>query len=240
MKLVARHQLTHQLTLVTKAVSEECAAALKDVYTDSKEWHEITVKEANLRLMARISSRVFLGETLCRDPEWLRITTTYTTIAFQAVEELRLWPAFLRPIVHWFLPKCTQARALVEEARQLVNPLLERRRREKLAAVREGRELLYNDAIEWLENTAKEHGVTYDPACAQLSLSVAAIHSTTDFFTQATLDIVHHQELLEPLRSEIISVIGERDWSKHSLYHLKLMDSVLKESQRLKPIAIGQ
>ncbi|CAG2010039.1 unnamed protein product, partial [Fusarium graminearum] len=35
MKLVARHQLTHQLTLVTGAVSEECALVLKDVYTDS-------------------------------------------------------------------------------------------------------------------------------------------------------------------------------------------------------------
>jgi cytochrome P450 monooxygenase-1 len=34
MKLVARHQLTHQLTLVTGAVSEECALVLKDVYTD--------------------------------------------------------------------------------------------------------------------------------------------------------------------------------------------------------------
>jgi hypothetical protein len=36
MKLVARHQLTHQLTLVTKPVSDECAAALQDIYTESK------------------------------------------------------------------------------------------------------------------------------------------------------------------------------------------------------------
>lgn len=36
MKLIARHQLTHQLTLVTKPVSDECAAALQDIYTESK------------------------------------------------------------------------------------------------------------------------------------------------------------------------------------------------------------
>ncbi|CZS79478.1 unnamed protein product [Fusarium graminearum] len=62
MKLVARHQLTHQLTLVTGAVSEECALVLKDVYTDSPEWYDIAAKDANIKLMARITSRVFLGK----------------------------------------------------------------------------------------------------------------------------------------------------------------------------------
>jgi cytochrome P450 monooxygenase-1 len=36
MKLIARHQLTHQLTKVTGAVSNECEAALRDIYTDEK------------------------------------------------------------------------------------------------------------------------------------------------------------------------------------------------------------
>ncbi|KAG6000439.1 hypothetical protein E4U21_005463 [Claviceps maximensis] len=52
------------------------------------------------------------------------------------------------------------------------------------------------------------------------------------------LDIARHPELVEPLRKEVISVLGVSGWSKHSLYKLKLMDSVMKESQRLKPIAI--
>lgn len=36
MKLVARNQLTHQLTLVTQPVSDECTSVLKDVYTDDE------------------------------------------------------------------------------------------------------------------------------------------------------------------------------------------------------------
>lgn len=36
MKLVARHQLTHQLTLVTKPVSDETATALSDILTESR------------------------------------------------------------------------------------------------------------------------------------------------------------------------------------------------------------
>ncbi|SCO76981.1 probable gibberellin cluster-GA14-synthase [Fusarium oxysporum] len=239
MKLVARHQLTHQLTLVTGAVSEECALVLEDVYTDDSEWHDITAKDANMKLMARITSRVFLGKEMCRNPQWLRITSTYAVIAFRAVEELRFWPAWLRPVVQWFMPHCTESRALVQEARDLINPLLERRRAEKAEAERTGEKFTYNDAVEWLDDLAREKGVGYDPACAQLSLSVAALHSTTDFFTQVMFDIAQNPELVEPLREEIISVLGKQGWSKNSLYNLKLMDSVLKESQRLKPISIA-
>ncbi|KAK7423219.1 hypothetical protein QQZ08_009115 [Neonectria magnoliae] len=239
MKLVARHQLTHQLTLVTEPVSDECSLVLKDIYTDSEEWHEIVAKEANLQLMARITSRVFLGIEMCRNPQWLRITTTYAVVAFRAVEELRLWPSWLRPLAQWFLPHCTAARGLVRDARSLIHPLLEKRHVEKAEAAQKGDKVEYNDAIEWLEQTAQDKKVYYDPACAQLSLSVAALHSTTDFFTQVMFDIANSPDLVEPLRKEVISVLGESGWSKHSLYKLKLMDSVLKESQRLKPISIA-
>ncbi|KAM4067868.1 cytochrome p450 [Hirsutella rhossiliensis] len=239
MKLVARHQLTHQLTLVTKPVSEECEIALRDIYTDNEEWHEVVIKDVNLQLMTRITSRVFLGTEMCRNTQWLRIASTYAVVAFKAVEELRLWPSWLRSTIQWFLPHCTAARALVQETRDLINPLLEKRRVEQVKATQRGEQCEYNDAIEWLENTAREKQVSYDPACAQLSLSVAALHSTTDFFTQVMLDIANHPELIEPLRAEIISVLGQSGWSKHSLYKLKIMDGVLKESQRMKPISVA-
>ncbi|KAL8349413.1 hypothetical protein RB598_005001 [Gaeumannomyces tritici] len=43
-------------------------------------------------------------------------------------------------------------------------------------------------------------------------------------------------ELIEPLRKEAVEVFGAEGWSKQSLYKLKLMDSALKETQRVKPI----
>ena len=43
---------------------------------------------------------------------------------------------------------------------------------------------------------------------------------------------------MDDLRAEIIAVVKaeDRGWQKSTLYKLKLMDSVLKESQRLRPI----
>jgi cytochrome P450 len=74
---------------------------------------------------------------------------------------------------------------------------------------------------------------------AQLMLSVAAVHSTADLLVQALIDISKHPELVAPTRQEIIAVQGQHAWTKAGFRNLKLMDSVLKESQRLKSIANG-
>lgn len=121
----------------------------------------------------------------------------------------------------------------------MTNALLEQRRLKKAEAAAKGEHLEFNDAVEWLEQTAQEKNFRYDAGTAQLSLSLLALHSSVDFFTQAILDIASNPELIEPLRAEIISVLGTDGWSKQSVFKLKLLDSVLKESQRLKPVALG-
>lgn len=155
-----------------------------------------------------------------------------------AAEKLRLWPSLLHPVVHWFLPECQRARAHVREARRVITPLLEKRRQEQASARgKDGEPLQYNDAIEWLEQTAA--GRYYDPVNAQLVLSLAAIHTTTDLVSQVLTDLAQHPELIEPLRQEATAVLAANGWTKASLYNMKLLDSVIKESQRLKPIGIA-
>ncbi|KAL4912916.1 cytochrome P450 [Aspergillus aurantiobrunneus] len=48
----------------------------------------------------------------------------------------------------------------------------------------------------------------YDPAVAQLSISIAAIHTTSDMLTQLLLDICRQDGLIEEMRQEIRTVIG--------------------------------
>lgn len=201
----------------------------------SEGWHAVPLKQTILPFVSRLSSRVFLGEELCRDPAWLRITANYTTDAFRAAQELRLWPAFLRRIAVRFLPRCRVLRAEVSEASRLLNNVLEKRRLEKEAAV-EPKE--YHDMIEWFEQVAR--GRKYDPAIMQLGMSFAAIHTTTDMITQLLFDLARNPELIEPLRREVVTVLSEGGWRKSSLYKLKLLDSVIKESQRMKPIGFGK
>lgn len=92
--------------------------------------------------------------------------------------------------------------------------------------------------MEWMEECAR--GRSYDPTIAQLTFSLAAVHTTTDMLTQVIYDLCDQPDLVQALRDEAIEVLREDGWKKTALYKMKLMDSVLKESQRLKPTSIGQ
>ena len=126
-------------------------------------------------------------------------------------------------------------------ARRLPRPTVIKARRAAKAAARAERRPhpQYNDAIAWFEQDVQERDSRYDPIVAQLILSQAAIETTTDLLTQAILEIAQHQEVVEPLRQEVTQVIREGGWKKSSLYDMKLVDSVLRESQRPKPLAMS-
>lgn len=79
----------------------------------------------------------------------------------------------------------------------------------------------------------------YHPELAQITLSVAAIHTTSDLLTQLILDLAAHPSIVPALRAEIVRVLGTQGWRKTSLYGLKLLDSCIRETQRLKPIGAG-
>lgn len=83
-------------------------------------------------------------------------------------------------------------------------------------------------------------GRFYKPELAQITLSVAAIHTTSDLMTQVILDLASHPDVLAELRAELVDVLGSEGWKKTALYGLKKLDSCIRETQRLKPIGIGE
>lgn len=75
------------------------------------EYHEVHVNSFVQELVARLSSRVFLGEELCRNRQWLDININSTITHMTAAVILRLFPWFLRPILNEVLPICRKIRA---------------------------------------------------------------------------------------------------------------------------------
>ncbi|KAK7735828.1 hypothetical protein SLS63_003789 [Diaporthe eres] len=200
-------------------------------------WRQLPAKDAILDLVARLSSRVFLGDELCRNDDWLRITKEYTVMSFKAAITLKFVPRPLRPLLHWFVPDCKLVRQYVAQASALISPVIEKRRAAARKAADEGAEMPeYNDAIEWAETECK--GQAYDAAIFQLTLSFAAIHTTTDLLAQTMLFLASEPELITPLREEIVQVLKAEGWRKTALYNMKLVDSAFKETQRMKPNSI--
>ncbi|KAH8196773.1 hypothetical protein TruAng_009065 [Truncatella angustata] len=89
---VINKDLTKHLAKITEPLAEETTQTLNELTGKSTEWQTIALKDTILHLVTRISSRVFLGEELCRDPAWLKIRREHTINGFMDGDLLRQWP----------------------------------------------------------------------------------------------------------------------------------------------------
>ena len=53
------------------------------------EWLEIGLEPIAFKIVSQLSSRVFLGEELCRNEDWLQVTVDYTRDSMIASQDLR-------------------------------------------------------------------------------------------------------------------------------------------------------
>ncbi|KAF3810343.1 Cytochrome P450 monooygenase 1 [Colletotrichum gloeosporioides] len=225
------------LDTIIEPLSSEASFTTELIFGSRPGWKEIPAKDALLELVARLSSRVFLGSDICRNEKWLRITKEFTTTSFAAAAKLNMLPWVLRPLANLLDPSCQQVRAFIAEAEGILLPVIESRCKVKEAAKKAGKPVpVFNDTIEWAE--AESQGTQYDPVAFQLMISFVAIHTTYDLLGRVLLLLAEHQETIKPLRQEMIEVLQAEGWSKTALNHMKLLDSTIKESQRISPTSL--
>ncbi|KAL2793924.1 cytochrome P450 [Aspergillus keveii] len=228
---------SRKLGALIEPLSTETAIFLRDNWSDETEWHTITLTETMHYLIAQLTARIFIGEELCRDRTWIDNAIRYTAHRTAAIRELHAYGRFI-PLAHWFLPSSRALRACVRAARPLVERVLEARR-----AVAQGKgggengEEKSVDALSWIDGVAGESSTKYDATLTQLRLAYAAVHTTSDMMAKVVAALCEHAELVQPLREEIVSVLNEHGWSEAALAKMVLLDSVLKETQRLEPLA---
>ncbi|KAJ4419133.1 hypothetical protein N0V82_005146 [Gnomoniopsis sp. IMI 355080] len=207
---------------LSQPLADEAADAVRDIFSDNEEWHEITLASLIPQIVARVSALVFLGPELCRNPDWLNITVNYPSKAMAAARVLRSYPPLIRRYLHWFLPCCRELRHMLRKARITIEPIQQMRREQD--AKNDG--VLFNNALAWIEKlTQKQQDRSaQNAAFQQLGLSILANASSTDIVSQNILDLCQNPELIDPLRDEILRET-QNGWATSTLYNLKLMDS---------------
>ncbi|PLN80801.1 Fumitremorgin C monooxygenase [Aspergillus taichungensis] len=215
-----------RLVHLTKPFSEETADFLETEWTESPEWHELEVYPMASRLVSQVLGRAFVGPRLCRDADWLEISTTYVANRMTAAVAVQKWGSILQPIVHWFLPSCRRLRAQVQRARELLQPELDR---VKDNAVEDET----FTSLAWIHGYAQ--GLTYDAGLAHLRLTAVANHTTSDMLTKILCRLCENPDLIQLLREEAIAALRKGGLTVASLQKMFLMESVMKESQRLEP-----
>ncbi|KAI9743541.1 MAG: hypothetical protein M1818_002855 [Claussenomyces sp. TS43310] len=229
-------KVNQNLGSLTEPLADEANGAFADIWGLDSEWHEIALSPTLCDVVSRLTTRVFMGPELCHNPEWLRIIVEYAINTFNCARALRRYPDVLARVVQWFSKDCRILREQVSTTRRLLAPFIEEHLK-KVELAKQGLAEMPNDAVVWLHEVA--NGQAYDPVTMQLGVSVTAIHTTTDLLTQSILDIVANPEIIEPLRKEIEEVVREHGWGKTTLQKMKLLDSAVKETQRLKPASGG-
>ncbi|KAF2667434.1 cytochrome P450 [Microthyrium microscopicum] len=231
-------KLTPSLALITEPVNEENNIAIPERWPATKDWTRTKFVDELTSLISQVSSRIFLGAPLCRDAEWIRVGKDFTIDTMIASYAMRFTPSILRPIVYPFLPPVKRLERTNNLARRIIQPEVDKRRANRAAALAKGEKIPKQlDTIDWLDDVVKSDP-NYDYVGAQLSLTFAAIHTTSNTLGHLMYDVIEHSELIPELRQEIIDAYTEDgSWQKTTLYKLKLMDSVMKESQRLNVLS---
>ncbi|KAL4917993.1 cytochrome P450 [Aspergillus aurantiobrunneus] len=222
---VVRGRLTQSLNLITEDLAQETASAIKTLCGQPQEWTPIQYKPMLLHLVVQVSTRIFIGPSLSTNKAWLDVSVNYATQSFLAAEALRRWHPALRPLVHWVLPECRELRSQLARAREILAPVVQKRRAEIFPSASK-----VADTIGWIDEAAR--GRDYDVVVLQLGLSLAAIHTTSNLVSGIITDLGAHLEWVGPLRQEMQDMLGEHGWTKKALQEMRLTDSMMKVSQR--------
>ncbi|KAM0209061.1 hypothetical protein ACHAQD_011375 [Fusarium lateritium] len=185
-----------------------------------------------VRIISRISARVFLGPEHCRNEEWLTTTAEYSESLFITGFILRVFPNFLRPFVAFLLPSYRTLLRNASSGRRIIGDIIRSRK-----AQQELGNHTDDDILQWMVDSATgKETLPENIAQRVLILSLASIHTTAMTMTHAMYDLCARPEYFEPLRKETNNILGDGGWDKTALNKLHRLDSFLKESQRFNPV----
>ncbi|KAH8727294.1 cytochrome P450 monooxygenase-like protein [Phaeosphaeriaceae sp. PMI808] len=233
---IITQSLNKHLDTIVPLLCEETLFAQDLIFgqSPSKYWSQVSLSESILDLVTRLFSRVFVGEEISHNEEWIKVVKEYLATAVVAVAKLNMIPRPFKNLFSWFSDDCKRAHNSIIRARNILTPVLENRRLLKEKARTEDRSIPYfNDAIEWAE--VHRNGKAFDTVHLQFGLVIGAVSNTANLIRQVLVCLASEPELIIPLREEIIGVLRAHGWSRNALHNMKLLDSAIKEAQRLKP-----
>lgn len=212
-----------------------------------------------LRLVARISARIFLGLPYCRNEEWLEISTEFTengknfrhklktsltrcNLVFVSLVVLRLLPRYLHGVIAWLLPSTWIGSSYIRRAQKLLVPEIKRRQNflENRDPIKHEEKPEDLNLLNWMiELGSQIETKPKDLAHLEVVMSLASIHTSQMNAVHVLYDLAAIPGHIDVLREEITQVIKQDGpwlkWGKNSFYKLKKLDSFMRESQRMNP-----
>ncbi|KAF6804336.1 ent-kaurene oxidase, partial [Colletotrichum sojae] len=218
-------------------ILDEITQAVRTEIPPSQTWTPVPINKKLARIVAQTSGRIFVGPDLCRDETYLDAAVNYTLDMTAAVQAVGFVSPWLRPFLAARTPQVRKLHDRFRHADEFLRPVVTARRQ----AAREGDEKKgrHDDMLQWLLDSQDRFGEQSDRQISkyQLSLTFAAIHTTTAALTNAFYDLAARPELVPILREEIEEVIAEAGGqiTAAAIQKMVKLDSFLKEIMRYYP-----
>lgn len=160
------------------------AAAFRDELPIGADWTEININQKLLRIVAKVSGRIFIGPELCHAEDYIDASINYTVEVMNAVREINSLNWF-RDLRAPYLPSVRRLDRRVEQALNFLQPVVQ----ERVNAAKNDPEWERpDDMLQWVMDSLVKEGKKVNVeniARLQLGLSFAAIHTTTLSTTNA-------------------------------------------------------
>ncbi|KAK3374752.1 cytochrome P450 [Podospora didyma] len=236
---VVKSDLTRNLTRINPRFSVVVAQTVAEEMPPCSDgtWTPVVLSSVLLRIIAIVSGNIFLGPELCHEEEYMYCAIMFTMDLVAASAALKKWPSFLRSVAASYLvPQVARVRDHRRRMKEFIKPVVEKR----LKIIRSGdEEKRPDDLFQWMMEKAAAAGITDagDLTDMLLLLLLAAIHTTSLAVTNIFYDLVIRPDVVEELKAEIKSVLADSGgiMTTQALNDMKLVDSVMRESQRLNP-----
>ncbi|KAL2825998.1 cytochrome P450 [Aspergillus cavernicola] len=237
------HTVTKKLTpalnrIVPNVIDELKHAFPLEVPECNDRWVPVNLYYMILKLINRSTSRIIVGDALCRSELWLDTVVSYTHNLGITIIILRPLPKFVRPFVAKLLPSVRHLNKTLKWVKEEVFiPIIVERR---AAEATDPKYRKPDDFMQWMMETADNEYDKEPENIAQgllIIMALAVVHTSTMLITQGLYDLLIRPELVDPLRHEIIETLkdGWANATVSSFSSQRLMDSFLRESQRLTP-----
>ncbi|KAH8148334.1 uncharacterized protein LAJ45_07435 [Morchella importuna] len=231
---MTRSQLTANLAKLIAPMLDESKYAFQVEIGSAKEWKAVPLHSTIVHIIARTSSRVTVGEEICRNEDWLRASTGFSKDIFDNAFCMFLFPSFMRPLAVFLLPFRRRIRCQRMESRKILGPTYTQR----LADTEAGKPRV-EDVFGWMVANAlpKQRNIN-DLVDYHLALSLGAIQVPASTLVSIIYDLAARPEYIEPIREEIIQAVTEDGGqiNMSTLAKLMKMDSFMKESQRFNAV----
>ncbi|KAI6028873.1 cytochrome P450 [Pisolithus orientalis] len=229
-----RLTLSRNLPVLYADLRDEIVAACNE-YLDLKhnEWKTISAVQATLKIASRASNRILVGLPLCRDSDWLDMNINLPRAVVDEARFLRLFPSFMVPLVAKFVTNLSERTRL---GFAFLGPVI-KERLQHMEAEGTDWDNKPNDFLQWCMDSKEETSLT-SLTRRIIAINFAGIHTTSNTFSEALLNLAENPQYAQALREEVEAVVSNYGWTKEALSKMRKVDSFLKETQRFEGLSV--